>query len=137
MRVSAILATSMLVLASCAGANVAPPVLPSPDPSPAPQDVVASAPPAPTATPEIRLYQKLRVFVTSESTDQVWVMEAAPDAPFEMVTKIPVGRMPHQIAVSPDGKYVAVNNRMVNSTSIIDPIAMKELIRIPVGKQPH
>ena len=137
LRVSGFLVTSMLVLASCAGASVAPPALPSPDPSPAAQDVVASAPPAPTATPEIRLYRKLRVFVASESTDQVWVMEAAPDAPFEMVTKIPVGRMPHQMAVSPDGKYVAVNNRMANSTSVIDPIAMKEIIRIPVGKQPH
>jgi YVTN family beta-propeller protein len=41
------------------------------------------------------------------------------------------------MAVSPNGKFVAVNNRMANSTSIIDPIALKEIVRIPVGKQPH
>src|ERR1700752_3437612 len=93
--------------------------------------------PAPTATPELRLYQKLRVFVASESTDQVWVMEGAPNKEFTTIGKISVGRLPHQMAVSPDGKYVAVNNRMANTTSIIDPIEMKEIARIPVGKQPH
>src|SRR6266487_1968462 len=61
----------------------------------------------------------------------------ASGAPYALVTKIPVGRMPHQLSVSPDGKFVAVNNRMANTTSIIDPIAMKEIVRLPVGKQPH
>jgi YVTN family beta-propeller protein len=138
-RVIAVIATCALVLASCAGTSVGPPAPPIPDATLAPAQpdaaVVVAALPAPT--PDIRLYQKLRVFVASESTDQVWVMEAAPDSPFQMVTKIPVGRMPHQMAVSPDGRYVAVNNRMANTTSIIDPIALKEIVRIPVGKQPH
>lgn len=127
------------MLASC-GAARAIPTFASPDPiaSAAPSNVtVATSAPQPTSTPEVRLYDKLRVFVASESTDQVWVMEAAPDSPFTMVAKIPVGRMPHQMAVSPDGKYVAVNNRMANSTSIIDPVAMKEIARVIVGKQPH
>jgi YVTN family beta-propeller protein len=143
LRVTAVLATCAVLLASCAGASVAPthesmPAAmaddyPAATASPAP--VVAS--PAPTSTPELRVYNKLRAFVASESTNQVWVMEAAPDAPFALVAKINVGQMPHQIAVSPDGKYVAVNNRMSNTTSIIDPIEMKELIKIPAGKQPH
>ena len=140
LRISGFLATSAIVLASCAGASVAPPapsVLPDATLAPAAPDTAAIVPPQPSPTPEIRLYQKLRVFVASESTDQVWVMEAAPDSPFQMVAKIPVGRMPHQMAVSPDGKFVAVNNRMANTTSIIDPIALKEITRIPVGKQPH
>src|SRR5205823_13212232 len=98
--------------------------------------VVASAA-APSPMPEIRLYAKLRAFVASETTNQVWVMEAAPDGPYQLVTKIPVGALPHQMAVSPDGKYVAVNNRMGDSTSIIDPIALKEIVRIKVGRQPH
>ena len=67
----------------------------------------------------------------------MWVLEGAPDSPYLMISKIAVGRMPHQMAVSPDGKYVAVNNRMGNTTSIIDPIALREIIRIPVGTQPH
>ncbi|HZP97648.1 MAG TPA: cytochrome D1 domain-containing protein [Candidatus Limnocylindria bacterium] len=137
MRALVVAVTSAVVLASCASARVAPPKpSPTPDQTAAPVTTVAASP-MPSATPEIRLYAKLRVFVASESTDQVWVMEATPDGPYTMVTKIPVGRMPHQMAVSPDGRFVAVNNRMANTTSIIDPIALKEIIRIPVGKQPH
>ena len=141
MRVLAILLTA-LVAASCGGAYVAPAPM-SADatavPSPAPTDavVLAAAAPSPAPTPTLRMYAKLRVFVASETTNQVWVMEAAPGEPFAMVTKIPVGTMPHQMAVSPDGKYVAVNNRMADSTSIIDPIALKEIVRIKVGRQPH
>jgi DNA-binding beta-propeller fold protein YncE len=100
---------------------------------------VPEATPSPTAYPtaEPRLYAKLRVFVTSESTDQVWVLDGAPDSQFGLVGKIPVGRLPHQLAVSPDGRFVAVNNRMSNTTSVIDPIGMKEVVRLRVGKQPH
>jgi len=100
---------------------------------------VATSTPTPTAQPTVepRLYAKLRVFVASESTDQVWVLDGAPDAQFALVGKIPVGRMPHQLSVSPDGRFVAVNNRMANTTSIIDPVGMKEIVRLPVGKQPH
>ena len=130
----------MVLLASCVSTRLVEPAqseapaAASPQPSASSDGVVV---PQPIASLELRLYEKLRVFVASESTDQVWVMEAKPDASFEMVTKIPVGRMPHQMAVSPDGKYVAVNNRMANSTSIIDPVSMKEITRVMVGKQPH
>ena len=140
MRGLALLAIGVVLLASCAGASVAP----TSSETDAAADVAAptAAPastPMPTAQPTVdpRLYAKLRVFVASESTDQVWVFDGAPDAPYALVTKIPVGRMPHQLSVSPDGKFVAVNNRMANTTSIIDPIAMKEIVRLPVGKQPH
>ena len=92
---------------------------------------------APTATPQPALYKKLRIFVASESTDQLWVLDGAPGEPYVLVGKIPVGRLPHQLAVSPDGRWVAVNNRMGNSTSIIDPFTMKEVARLAVGKQPH
>src|SRR3954471_18198881 len=135
-RFLAFLVASTVVLAACGDTHASPlvdtaVVLPQATASP------AAATPAPTATPELRLYDKLRVFVASESTDQVWVMEATPTGSFEMLTKINVGRMPHQMAVSPDGRFVAVNDRMANTTSIIDPITLKEIIRIPVGKQPH
>jgi YVTN family beta-propeller protein len=136
----AVLAIGAVLLASCAGASVAPTSsqVDSSGQIAAPTAIPASTP-MPTAEPTVdpRLYAKLRVFVASENTDQVWVFDGAPDAPFALVGKIPVGRMPHQMSVSPDGKYVAVNNRMANTTSIIDPIAMKEIVRLPVGKQPH
>src|SRR5438094_3595217 len=114
-----------------------------PSPSASPPDVAAVSPspgseaaatPAPPSGPQ---YSKLRVFVASENTEQVWVLEGAPKGQFALVAKIPVGKLPHQMAVSPDGKFVAVNNRLADSTSIIDPIAMKEIVRIKVGKQPH
>ena len=136
MKLLAILVTSMLTLASCASGYVAPPAAQTTaEPSVTPTEPAAT--PAATATPELRLYSKLRVFVASETTDQVWVMEATPTGAYEVLTKIPVGRMPHQMAVAPNGKFVAVNDRMANATSIIDPIAMKEIKRLPVGKQPH
>ncbi len=97
-----------------------------------PESAASSAP-----VPTPALYRKLRVFVASESTDQLWVLEGAPGEPYALVGKIPVGRLPHQLAVSPDGRWVAVNNRMGNSTSIIDPLTMKEVVRIAAGKQPH
>jgi YVTN family beta-propeller protein len=128
-----------MLLAACGDTHASPLVDPIAqiDPVASPTEAPATAAPVPTATPELRVYDKLRVFVASESTDQVWVLEATPTGQFELITKIPVGRMPHQMAVSPDGKYVAVNNRMANTTSIIDPQALKEIVRIPVGKQPH
>jgi YVTN family beta-propeller protein len=136
----ALLVIGVVLLASCAGASVAP----TSSEADTTEDVAAptampASTPSPTAEPTVdpRLYAKLRVFVASETNDQVWVLEGAPDSPFALIGKIPVGRMPHQMSVSPDGKFVAVNNRMANTTSVIDPITMKEIIRLPVGKQPH
>src|SRR6058998_1752557 len=97
----------------------------------------ATPTPVPAPSPDPALYARLRVFVASESSDQVWVLDGAPGQPYALVGKIGVGRMPHQMATSPDGKWIAVNNRMANTTSIIDPFAMKELVRLPVGRQPH
>lgn len=99
--------------------------------------VVESPAALPTPEPAGPSYSKLRVFVASESTEQVWVFDGAPKEKFALVAKIPVGKMPHQMAVSPDGKWVAVNDRLSDQTSIIDPFTMKEVVRVKVGKQPH
>jgi len=136
------LAVLAIVMSSCAIDAAELPPTPTPTPTVAPSEVavVTPAPEAtatPAATPIAPTYGKLRVFVASENTEQVWVLEGAPKGKFALVAKIPVGKLPHQMAVSPDGKYVAVNNRLGDSTSIIDPVAMKEIVRIKVGKQPH
>jgi YVTN family beta-propeller protein len=136
----AFLLSGVVLLASCAGASVAPTASDAPDteeyasPTAIPTSVVR---PTVQPTPRPRLYAKLRVFVASESTDSVVVLEGTPEGQYAQVAKIAVGRLPHQMAVSPDGKFVAVNNRMANTTSVIDPIAMKEITRLSVGKQPH
>jgi len=134
------LAVLAIVMSSCAIDAAELPPTPTPTVAPSEVAVVTPAPSAtatPAAAPIAPTYGKLRVFVASENTEQVWVLEGAPKEKFALVAKIPVGKLPHQMAVSPDGKYVAVNNRLGDSTSIIDPVAMKEIVRIKVGKQPH
>ena len=134
-----------LALSSCATANAP---APSPRgemadmsgmdgtstaPSVAPVPIVMPA----TAAPAVKTgaYAALRVFVASESTNSLWVLEGG--ATFKVVGRIEVGRMPHNIAISPDGRWIAVANRMGNSVSIVDPIRMVEVVRVQVGRQPH
>lgn len=77
---------------------------------------------------------RFRVFVASEASEQVWVFEGEPLA---VVAKIPVGKLPHNISVSPNGIWVAVANRLGNTVSVIDPRELKEVARVMVGRQPH
>jgi YVTN family beta-propeller protein len=133
------LAVLAIVMSSCAIDAAELPATPAPTVVPSEVALATQTPADTTPVPAASgpSYSKLRVFVASENTEQVWVLEGAPKEKFALVAKIPVGKLPHQMAVSPDGKYVAVNNRLGDSTSIIDPIAMKEIVRIKVGKQPH
>ncbi len=137
-RAFALATIGTIVVAACASTTVEAPTL-SEDVQFRAEPIAATSPtptpiPAPPPTP---LYSKLRIFVASESTDQVWVLDGKPGEPYALVGKIAVGKLPHQLGVSPDGKWVAVNNRMGNTTSIIDPFAMREVVRLRVGKQPH
>ncbi|HZP97365.1 MAG TPA: hypothetical protein VFC31_13680 [Candidatus Limnocylindria bacterium] len=133
MRVGALLLSVML--AACGGAPSAVPTAPSGAPEPpssAPTAAgVAAAPPTPAATP----YRSLRVFVASDMGDAIYVLEGG--ASFSVVGQITVGKMPHNLAVSPDGRWIATGNRMANTVSIVDPYAMKEIARVAVGRQPH
>ncbi|CAN5160665.1 hypothetical protein BH18CHL2_BH18CHL2_01860 [soil metagenome] len=112
-----------------------------------PDDVVegahasAATRPRPAALPTLSGSKALRIFVTAEGpyscgTGEVWVLETS-GVPVEVVARIPQGGWPHNISISPDGKYVGVTNRSGNQVSIIDPIGLKELARIPVGRTPH
>jgi YVTN family beta-propeller protein len=86
-------------------------------------------------------FSKLRVFVAAEyagpggRTGEIWVLEGTDR--FELINRIPVGAWPHQLSVSPNGKWVAVANRSSNEVSVIDPIAMVEVARVRVGQTPH
>jgi YVTN family beta-propeller protein len=95
----------------------------------------------PGALPALSAPKALRIFVTAEGpysggTGEVWVLETS-GGPVEVVARIPQGGWPHNISISPDGRYVGVANRSGNQVSIIDPLALKEIARIPVGKTPH
>ena len=135
MRLGVLLLT-MVLAAACAA--------PAPLSVPTPRDApISGAVPVPAAAvaaplalaPAASRYRSLRVFVTSDMGETVYVLEGG--AQFAVVGEIAVGKMPHNLAVSPDGRWIATGNRMANSVSIIDPYLMKEVARVPVGKQPH
>lgn len=133
MRVGAAVLVVALV-AACGGAPAAAPA-PTNELSPG-SVVVAAATPVATAAPSpTAAFRSIRVFVTSDMGETISVLEGG--ATFKVVGQITVGTMPHNLAVSPDARWIATANRMANSVSIIDPYAMKEVARVGVGHQPH
>ncbi len=125
-KIAASLALALFVAGACA---LTPPAAELPSPVPTPESSAA-----PTSSPISTVRPRPRFFVASESTEQVWVLEGDPLA---VVAKVPVGKLPHNLSVSPDGRWVAVANRMGNTASIINPREMREVARVLVGKQPH
>lgn len=86
--------------------------------------------------PEAGAEERITLFVTSMKTDTVNVFRGrAPDLAF--VGRIPVGREPHNLGVSPDGRWAATGNRRSGEVSIIDTQRLTEAVRIRVGRQPH
>ncbi|MEK7423666.1 MAG: hypothetical protein AAB131_07465, partial [Actinomycetota bacterium] len=78
----------------------------------------------------------LTLFVTSETTDTVSVYRGSvPD--LTLVRSIKVGREPHNLGISPDGRWVATSNRRSGEVSVIDTQTLAEVVRLPLGRQPH
>lgn len=76
------------------------------------------------------------LFVTSETTDTVGVYRGAvPD--LSRVATIPVGREPHNLGVSPDGRWVATSDRRSGEVSVIDARSLVEVARLKLGRQTH
>jgi YVTN family beta-propeller protein len=76
------------------------------------------------------------LFVTSEKTDAVSVYQGSvPD--LTLVRSIKVGREPHNLGISPDGRWVATSNRRSGEVSVIDTATLAEVVRLPLGRQPH
>lgn len=76
------------------------------------------------------------LFVTSEATNTIGVYRGI-GADLKKVATIPVGKDPHNLALSPDGRWVAVDNRRSDEVSMIDTTALREVIRLKTGRQPH
>jgi YVTN family beta-propeller protein len=98
--------------------------------------------PDPNAPLPARSYSKLRVFVAAEGkyfggTGEIYVLEAGKGEDFKVVARLPQGGWPHNVSLSPDGRYVAVANRSSDQVSIIDPYELAEVARFPVGRVPH
>lgn len=80
--------------------------------------------------------ERVTLFVTSETTDAVAVYRGlVPD--LTPVRVIPVGREPHNLGASPDGRWVATTNRRAGGVSIIDARTLEELARLQLGRQTH
>lgn len=136
-RSLAVAAALLIVVCGGAPVPVPPDPISHPEHSAAPSEAPAAraAVPAATAAPTPQPFTRLRVFVTSENADSLVVLEGG--STFEVVGKIPVGRFPHNLSVSPDARWLAVADRLGNTVSIVDPVEMKAIARVRVGRQPH
>ncbi len=80
--------------------------------------------------------ERVTLFVTSEKTDTVGVYRGVPPD-LALVKSISVGREPHNLGISPDGRWVATSDRRSGEVSVIDTQALTETARIKLGRQTH
>src|SRR5690349_16413998 len=75
-----------------------------------------------------------RLYVANEDSATTTVLDTKTG---KIVSRIPVGKEPEGVRVSPDGKYTLVTNESDNSVSIIDTKTLKEVKHVVVGKRPR
>jgi YVTN family beta-propeller protein len=75
-----------------------------------------------------------KVYVADEEGDTVTVLDATS---FARLATIPVGREPHNVQVSPDGRFAFVTNTYANTVSVIEVAGPKVIATVPVGKGPN
>jgi YVTN family beta-propeller protein len=80
--------------------------------------------------------ETVTLFVTSQKTDTVHVLRG-PIPRLEPVAAIRVGREPHNLGISADGRWVATSGRRSGDVSVISAETLAEVARISVGRQPH
>jgi YVTN family beta-propeller protein len=80
--------------------------------------------------------ETVTLFVTSERTDTVGVYRG-PVPDLRLVAEIKVGREPHNLGLSPDGRWVAVSDRRSGEVSVLDTRALAEAARLKLGRQTH
>ena len=68
------------------------------------------------------------------TTGQVWVIDTTTD---QVVSKIPVGKHPAHVVLSPDGRFAFVTNGGENTVSVVDTAARLAVTTVPVGAYPH
>jgi YVTN family beta-propeller protein len=74
------------------------------------------------------------LFVANEDAATMSVVDVASGA---VVQRVPVGREPEGVAVTPDGRWVLITNESDNSVSIIDTGTLKIVKSVQVGKRPR
>ena len=125
LRPCLVLACALTLITAACGATDPATGAPAPIASAVPTLALASETPAPVTTavaspaptPEPQPFSKLRVFVAAEGQyeqgkpGELYVLETTGRSDLSVVAKIPMGLWPHNIAVSPNGKWVAVADR--------------------------
>ena len=76
----------------------------------------------------------LRLFVVCEGSDEVRVVDAKAE---RVVNRIPVGKKPRGIALSPDGRRLYVTNSWSDTVSIIDTATLKLAGTLSTGSEPN
>jgi len=80
--------------------------------------------------------EAVTLFVVSETNDTVSVYRGtAPN--LSLVRWIKVGREPHNLGISPDGRWVATSDRRSGEVSVIDTKSLVEVARLKLGRQTH
>jgi YVTN family beta-propeller protein len=75
-----------------------------------------------------------RLYVANEDSATATVLDTKTG---KIVSRIPVGKEPEGVRVSPDGKYTLITNESDNSVSIIDNKTLKQVKHVIVGKRPR
>jgi YVTN family beta-propeller protein len=78
----------------------------------------------------------LTLFVTSEKTNTVNAYRGTVPN-LALVRAIKVGRDPHNLGISSDGRWVATSDRRSGEVSVIDTQALTEATRLKLGRQTH
>jgi YVTN family beta-propeller protein len=65
---------------------------------------------------------------------EVWAIDTATD---RVMAKVPVGRHPAHVVLTPDGRFAYVTNGGENSVSVVDTDKHRVVTTIPVGAYPH
>ncbi|MCH8901380.1 MAG: hypothetical protein IIC88_03685, partial [Chloroflexi bacterium] len=96
----------------------------SPTPATAPEATGTPLPPPPSTL----------LFVTSEADGALHVFRGLDDEPIAVIPTVPGA---HNLAVSPDGRWIAVSSPSAGEVSIVDSRALVEVARLAIGQRPH
>jgi len=75
--------------------------------------------------------------VTCEFSGQIVKLDLAARKPVGYLRLLPAGSMPQDIRLSPDGRVMYVADMMADGAHVIDPVALKEIGFIKMGKGTH
>ncbi len=134
----AAIAVLMSLAVACGGSPAPPSATVSPStPATAEEAEIRSPTPATapeaTGTPPPRPPSTL-LFAASEAEGTLHVFRNLDDEPIAVIPTVPGA---HNLAVSPDGRWIAVSSPSAGEVSIIDSRALTEVARLTIGQRPH